>query len=154
MPSPYPARCICEAVHYRVTEEPLTLYACHCTDCQRRSGSAFALSMWVNRAAIEVTKGEPVLHESKSADGRVRIARICTQCGTRLWSEPPRHPGLAVIRPGLLDDTSWLRPIAHLWTRSAQPWFVFPEGVPKYEQQTGDLGVLIDLWRNRPGRAS
>jgi hypothetical protein len=56
------------------------------------------------------------------------------------------------MRPGILDDTSWLRPVAHIWTRSAQPWFVFPEGVPKYEKQTGDLQILIDLWRNRPDR--
>jgi hypothetical protein len=142
-------RCLCESIHFRVTEEPLTVYACHCTDCQKRSGSAFGLSMWVKRGAIEVTKGEVTLHESLNARKEPRLAKICGQCGVRLWSEPPKYPDYAVMRPGILDDRSWVRPIAHIWTRSAQPWFVFPEGVPKYEQQTGDLRILIDLWGNR-----
>ena len=73
MAPPYTGRCFCEAVQYRITEEPLTFYACHCTDCQKRSGSAFGLSS-----------------------------------NTRLWSEPENRPGLAVARPGTLDNTSWL----------------------------------------------
>lgn len=96
------------------------IYACHCTDCQKRSGSAFGLSMWVRRTDIEVTKGE----------------------AARLWSEPQKHREFAIVRPGTLDDRSWLRPAAHLWTRSAQPWFVFPEGVPRYETQPESIFEL------------
>ena len=150
MPAPFTGRCLCGAIHFRVTQEPLTVYACHCTDCQKRSGSAFGLSMWVNRTAIEVTNGEITVHKSTGADGKMRFGMICGQCGTRMWSEPPKWPDYAVMRPGTLDDTSWIKPAAHIWTRSAQPWFVFPEGVPKYERQAGDLQILIDLWRNRP----
>ena len=153
MPFPYTGRCICDAIHYRLTEEPLTLYACHCTDCQKRSGSAFGLSMWVNLPAIEVTKGEVTFHKSTTAEGKVRMARICGHCGIRMWSEPPKHPGLAVMRPGTLDDTSWVKPVAHIWTRSAQPWFPFPESVPKYPKQPEDFRELIELWRNRPKQA-
>jgi hypothetical protein len=56
------------------------------------------------------------------------------------------------MRPGTLDDTSGGR--SRIWTRSAQPWFVFPEGVAKFEKQTGDLQILIDLWRNRADRSA
>ena len=52
-----------------------------------------------------------------------------------------------MIRAGTLDDTSWLRPHAHLWTRSAQPWFAFPEGVPRYETQPKDFLELLRLGR-------
>jgi hypothetical protein len=149
VPARYAGRCICEAIHYRVTEEPLTVYACHCTDCQKRSGSAFGLSMWVRRTAIEVTKGEATLHVSLSAEGRPRHGRICAQCGARLWSEPPKNPGLSVVRPGTLDDTSWIKPVAHIWTRSAQPWFVFPPGAVKFEQQPADMRELMTLWKDR-----
>lgn len=148
MPAPYPGRCICDATRYRVTEEPLTVYACHCTDCQKRSGSAFGLSMWVRRSAIEMTKGEAAVHSSLGADGSPRHGRICAQCGTRLWSEPPKHPGLSVVRPGTLEDTSWLKPVAHIWTRSAQPWFVFPPGAVMFEQQPPE-GKMMALWKNR-----
>ena len=128
MPAPHTGRCVCGAVAYRLNEEPLTLYACHCTDCQKRSGSAFGLSMWVRRAALEVIRGEAAQRASTTPDGRASNTRICAQCVARLWTEPPRQPELAVLRPGTLDDTAWLVPVAHLWTRSAQPWFAFPEG--------------------------
>ena len=146
MTAPYTGRCLCGATAYQVTEEPLAVYACHCTDCQKRSGSAFGLSMWVRRAAIEVTQGEAALHTSSHADGRPRVGRICAHCGVRLWSEPRKHPDRAVVRPGTLDDRSWLRPVAHLWLRSAQPWVVIPEGVARYETQPEDLRELTRLY--------
>jgi len=149
MPAPYPGGCLCGATRYRVTEEPLTVYACHCTDCQKRTGAAFGLSMWVRRSAVEVTKGEAAVHSSLGADGSPRQGRICAQCSTRLWSEPPKHAALAVVRPGTLDDTSWLKPVAHIWTRSAQPWFVFPPDAVKIEKQPTDLREMMTLWKNR-----
>ncbi len=140
---PYSGRCLCGATRYRITEAPLVTYACHCTDCQKRSGSAFGLSMWVRRAAIELTQGEPALRVSATEDGRPRHTRICAACVTRLWSEPQKRPDIAVLRPGTLDDTSWVRPQIHIWTRSAQPWFAFPEGVPRHETQPANLMDLL-----------
>ena len=99
--------------------------------------------MWVPRAAIAVTKGEPALNASATDDGRVRHTRICATCATRLWSEPQKRPEIAIVRAGTLDDTSWLRPAAHLWTRSAQPWFEFPPGVPRYETQPVDFYEMV-----------
>ena len=142
-------RCYCGAVRYRINEAPLTVYACHCTDCQKRSGSAFGLSMWVNRAAIEVTQGEAALLVATGHDGRPRRTRACLQCHTRLWSEPEKNPKLAVVRPGTLDDTSWLEPVAHIWTRSAQKWVEIPEGVARYETQPASMAELVTLWRNK-----
>jgi hypothetical protein len=146
MKPPYSGQCLCGHTEYRVTEAPLTVYACHCTDCQKRSGSAFGLSMWVRRSALEVTNGEAALLSTKTPDGRLRNYRICSRCATRLWGEP-QNRDIAVVRAGTLNDTSWLRPVAHLWTRSAQPWFVFPEGAARYETQPQDLRELAVLWR-------
>jgi len=141
--APYSGRCLCGATRYRIGEAPLIVYACHCTDCQKRSGSAFGLSMWVRRAALELTQGEATLNVSATEDGRARHTRVCAKCLTRLWSEPQTRPEIAVVRPGTLDDTSWLRPQAHIWTRSAQPWFAFPEGVPRHETQPASLLDLL-----------
>jgi hypothetical protein len=125
------------------------VYACHCTDCQKRSGSAFGLSLWVRRPAIELVQGEPELQTPVAHDGKPRPGRACRACGIRLWSEPAHRPGLAVIRPGTLDDTSQLRPHAHMWRRSAQPWFVFPEGARCYEGQA-DFQELLALGKDSP----
>jgi hypothetical protein len=146
MNPPYTGQCLCGQAEYRVTEAPLTIYACHCTDCQKRSGSAFGLSMWVNRAALEVTHGEAALVSAATADGRIRNYRVCSRCTTRLWTER-QDRDIAIVRAGTLSNTSWLRPVAHLWTRSAQPWFIFPEGVARYETQPQDFRELMALWR-------
>ena len=58
MPAPYEGGCICGAVRYRLTSEPLTFYACHCTDCRRHTGTAFALSMPMLRNAVELIRGD------------------------------------------------------------------------------------------------
>jgi len=152
MKPPFTGQCMCGHTEYRVTEAPLTVYACHCTDCQKRSGSAFGLSMWVHRNALEVIKGEATLLTTTTSDGGIRNYRICSGCTTRLWSES-RNRDIAIVRAGTLNNTSWVRPIAHLWTRSAQPWFTFPEGVTRYETQPQDFGELAALWRKSQDRS-
>ena len=52
MSAPYLGRCFCGDIRYRVTQEPITYYLCHCTECQQRTGSAFALSLWVRRSGL------------------------------------------------------------------------------------------------------
>jgi hypothetical protein len=107
--------------------------------------------MWVHRGALELTQGELARHDLTLAGGRNSNARVCPHCATRLWSEPARRPEFAVLRPGTLDDTSWLEPVAHIWTRSAQPWYAFPEGVARYETQPADMRELVALWRQTRG---
>lgn len=150
MTAPYTGRCLCGEIEYRLNEEPVTYYACHCTDCQKRSGSSFGLSMLVKRSSLEVTKGEPSLQVLKGPDGTPRRQRNCRSCGIRLWSEPAKYPELAVLRPGSLDDIKSFQPVAHIWTRSKLPWVQIPAGTPSYEKQVGSLDALITLWRDRP----
>jgi hypothetical protein len=147
---PYSGGCLCGAVRYRVNSEPETLYACHCTDCQRRVGTAFALSLVVRRDALELTRGETVPYSAKLPDGRQKNGQLCATCSTRLWGESVRNPAFVIVQPGTLDDTSWLRPVAHIWTRSAQPWIRFPEGAALFETQPPEpWKVLFQLWRER-----
>jgi hypothetical protein len=146
MPAPYTGRCLCGEVEYRLNGDPVTYYACHCTNCQKRSGTAFALSMWVKRGALEVTKGDAALRITTAVDGTPRHMRECAKCGTRLWTE---RPELAGLRPGTLDDPKQFTPVAHIWTRSKQPWVQIPEGVASFEKQAGGFDVLVSLWRDR-----
>jgi hypothetical protein len=147
MPAPYQGRCLCGAVRYRVDREPLTLYACHCLDCQRRTGSAFALSMIVRRSSVEVLQGEPAAYFAALPDGRTKSGRMCAACGTRLWGEP-RNAELLVIQPGTLEQPIGLVPVAHQWTSSAQPWTVFPQGAVLFETQPADRAEMMRLWRD------
>ena len=152
MVAPYFGRCLCGAVQYRVAAEPIAVYACHCTDCQRLSGSAFALSMVVPLASIEVLIGDPSAYSAELSGGRARRGRLCGACGSRLWGISQRRPDRAVIQAGTLEQTSWVRPAAHAWARSAQPWFVFPPDVPVYPTQPEDLAALAQHWRDAQGQ--
>ncbi len=147
MPAPYEGGCFCGSVRYRLTAEPLTLYACHCTDCQRHTGSSFGLSMVVNRDAVEIHASKPRRYTAASPSGINRRGRFCGQCATRLWGEPVKFPQVLVLRPGTLDDTHWVRPVAHIWLRSAQPWVPIPEGVLRFERQPDDPMALIKAWQ-------
>jgi hypothetical protein len=150
MPSPpFDGGCLCGSIRYRLADEGLTLYACHCSDCQRQTGSAFGLSMIAARSAFSVLRGEPQTYEVALPGERTWRGRLCARCGTRLWSEPTRFPEIVTLRPGGLDDTSWLRPVGHIWTRSAQPWVAIPAETLNYERQPDDYGPLIRAWRQR-----
>jgi hypothetical protein len=143
--------CLCGAVRYRLIAEPLTLIACHCTDCQRRTGSAFGLSLVMPPDAVELTQGvtEPV--EARTESGVTKRYAVCAACRTQLWGISARNAGAFVIRPGTLDDKSGLTPVAHIWTRSAQSWMRIPEGVAAFETQPEDPRVLAALWREKRG---
>jgi hypothetical protein len=76
----------------------------------------------------------------RTADsGRVTTRWVCPHCGS--WISAGPRPGSTVrnVRGGTLDDTSWLRPTVHFWTRSKQPLVVLPEGAQSFETQPADM---------------
>jgi hypothetical protein len=143
--------CECGRIRFQLTSDPITVYACHCTDCQTATGSSFALSMYVTREALELLRGEPQLREFYLPDGRERRVFACAECGTSLWGARPGLPDLLNLQPGTLDDTSWFRPIAHIWTRSAQPWVQIPADALRYEEQPEDPLPLVRAWKSFSG---
>ena len=149
MSAPYEGGCLCAAIRYRVNDEPITLYACHCTDCQRQTGAGFALSMIVPRRGLELLRGAPRHYAVDTPEGLRKCGAFCGDCGSRLWGEPPKFPQLAVVRPGNLDDTKWFRPVGHIWTASAQPWIPIPEDTLRFPGQPEDMTALIHAWRDR-----
>lgn len=135
--------CQCRAVRYRCEAEPASIYACHCTECQRQSGSAFGTSMLMPRSAFAFTQGAPRTWVRSSDSGRKIECLFCPDCGTRLVHLPQHSPQMAIVRAGTLDDTTWIRLAGHIWTRSRQPWFEVPADAVNYEQQPPDFSKLI-----------
>jgi hypothetical protein len=150
---PQRGACLCDDVEYSLVEDPLTLYACHCTDCQRQTGASFALSLIARREAIRLVRGQPHRYSVEMADGRLKRSCFCSRCSTRLWG-PSRVSGLAVLEPGTLDDTSWLRPVGHIWTRSAQPWIQISKDALNFPEdpQQDEWLDLVRAWKNRSSR--
>jgi len=147
MKLPLTGGCQCGAVRYAIDAEPLTLYACHCTECQRQTGSAFALSMVVKREALRITSGAPKEWLRRHESGRVIACVFCDACGTRLYHNPHINTQITILKPGTLDDTTWLDPVGHIWTRSAQCWVDIPDETVNYDVQPPDFSGLIETWR-------
>jgi hypothetical protein len=146
---PLTGGCQCGAVRYAVTAEPITVYACHCHDCQRQTGAAFALSMVVPRGAIRVTAGvarEWLRPGAVTASG---TPALCLFCGARLYHLPERNQAVAVVKPGTLDDTSWLAAVGHIFTDHRQPWVVIPETTVNFPRQPPDFTALAAAWQAR-----
>ncbi|HFD87095.1 MAG TPA: GFA family protein [Gammaproteobacteria bacterium] len=143
----YPGGCECKSVRYQFNGEPLTCYACHCTDCQTSSGSAFGMSMIVHDRDLEIIEGEVAISTGDMSGVEVR-RHHCAHCGTAFWFSADAYPGIVALRPGTFDDTSWFKPVAHLWVHSAQAWVRLDEDVPQYEKQP-EISELIDLWARR-----
>ena len=138
--------CQCKKHRYKITAPPLTLYACHCTDCQTQSSSAFGMSMPVYRSDLVCDMSELGTWVRSAASGRQVRARFCLSCGTRLFHEPSRNPTIVNVKPGTLDDTTWIRPIGHLWVASAQPWFEPPQSTLTYQGQPDTFDELFRLF--------
>jgi len=146
---PQHGRCLCGDLEYRLKEDPLTVYLCHCTDCQTQSGTSFATSMIVRHNAFEIFRGSVDDVEIELDDGRVKHSQHCRRCRVRVGGVSSAD-GFAVIEPGTLDDTSWFRPVGHIWTRSAQPWFEIPADAIAIEQQPepDEVVELVRAWKN------
>jgi hypothetical protein len=140
--------CLCGAVRYRVTAEPIAFYACHCTECQRRSGSAFGLSMIVLTEALELISGNPSPFECELSGGRREKGTFCPSCTTKLWHIPDAYPQIRGLRAGTLDAPYPHIPWGDVWTRSARSWVSFTGG-PRFEQQPEDAMALVKAWRAR-----
>ena len=132
MTAPMIGGCLCGAVRYECTGEPVFSLLCHCRDCQRQSGSAYAAAVRVPAVNFRVTQGEPKRY-TKSGDSGNEVTRaFCPECGCMLFLQVSARPDLVGIRVGTLDDPSWFRPEADIFVKSAQPWDHMNPNLPKY----------------------
>ena len=145
---PVSGGCACGAVRYELVAAPIALFACHCGDCQTMTGSAFSLAMPIFPDALRITQGELVSWVRTAASGRQIPQYICAACGTRIYTAPPGPTATLTLRPGTLDDTSWLRPAAAFWRSSAQPHVIFAEDLLVYDTQPDDFLPVVRAWRD------
>jgi len=127
--------CNCGAVRYEIHGEPMIVHACHCTDCQCRSGSAFAVSLWIERDNVVLQSGDLIERAATAGEsGKSYDSWSCSECGTALWGYFHKSPrGSRFVRAGTLDDPSAFAPDVHIYTRSKQPWVTIPDDVPSFE---------------------
>ena len=136
MKLPQTGGCLCRKIRYSIIEKPRLVYTCHCTDCQHITSSAFSLGVALPETAFHLTAGEPRALERIPDSGRLNTRFVCPHCACWVYSLP--RGGVIRVRAGTLDDTSWLHPTRHIWTRSKQPWVTFAEGGEIFEGQPSE----------------
>jgi hypothetical protein len=123
--------CACGAVAYRLESAPMFVHCCHCSWCQRESGSAFALNALIETDRVSLQRGEVEVVETPTNSGKGQQVVRCARCHVALWSHyAGAGEKLAFVRVGTLNDPSGAPPDIHIFTSSKQPWVVIPEGVP------------------------
>jgi hypothetical protein len=128
---PLAGGCTCNFVRYEITEKPLFVHCCHCTWCQRETGSAFVINAMIESNRVKVTTGEVNVVNTPSNSGKgQRIAR-CPKCDIALWSNyGGGGDAVRFVRVGTLDNPNACPPDIHIFTSTKQDWVVLPGGTP------------------------
>ena len=123
--------CTCRQVRYRMTSRPLFVHCCHCSWCQRETGTAFALNAMIEADRVALLAGAPEMVDTPSASGRGQKIWRCPACRVAVWSTySGAGDKVRFVRVGTLDQPARLPPDIHIFTSTRQPWVMLPDGVP------------------------
>ena len=142
MKLPLSGSCQCGAITYTVNAEPLFTYACHCSSCQKRTGSAFSLGLVVTTEALDL-KGLLTSWSRTSEQGQTNTRYSCAGCGNIIYGIGDNAPELPKLQAGTLEDTREVEPEVHMWTANKQPWVSLPNRARQFESQPDDALELL-----------
>src|SRR5690349_3290732 len=126
--------CLCKAVRYRVSSEPLAARTCWCRLCQYIGAGTATVNVCFKTADVEIT-GTLSDYQSVADSGNRMHRRFCPGCGTPMFSAAEARPHLIFVRAGTLDDPEIAAPQATIWTSVAPRWACISETIPKHERQ-------------------
>jgi hypothetical protein len=120
--------CLCGAVQYEVPDSFAYVGYCHCSECRRTSGSAFAAVAGLPDSELVVTDGQEHLSEyQKSPNTRLHFCRVC---GSNLFAR--KSSGVVHLRLGTLRDAPSTRPMGHVFVGSKAPWHEITDSLPQF----------------------
>ena len=129
---PLTGGCLCGGVRYEITEPLLGAAYCHCTRCQRRTGTAASASAAVVPGSLRFVTGEDLIREWwPDDDGHGKA--FCATCGGHLYSKSPHDPSIMGVRLGSFDGDPGVRPALRQYTDDAAVWEPIPDdGLPRF----------------------
>jgi hypothetical protein len=127
----YDGGCTCRHVRYRMITKPLFVHCCHCTWCQRETGTAFALNAMIETDRVKLLQGDINVVDTPSNSGKGQRISRCPKCAIAVWGNySGAGEAVCFVRVGTLDEPARLPPDIHIFTASKQPWLTLPAGVP------------------------
>lgn len=125
--------CLCGAVRYVLKSEPRATAICHCTHCQKLSGSVFSLNLVVKEADYEQS-GETKVYVDKGDSGQPVYRHFCAGCGSPIFAKIAAAPGRVVLKAGTLDSMEGLQPQTEIYTDHAVQWLAPVAGTKRFAQ--------------------
>lgn len=131
---PITGGCLCGAVRYTVTGEPLAVRTCWCRLCQYLGGGTATVNICFPADAVTMN-GALAWHDSIADSGSAMRRGFCPACGTPVVSNAAPRPHLTFLRGGTLDDPAIARPQATIWTEAAPDWACIDPAIPRHDRQ-------------------
>ena len=119
-------RCLCGRVRFELTDPPLSAGYCHCTRCQRRTGTAASAQARVRGGAFRLVAGEELVGCWRHPDGGFEKC-FCRECGAHLFSRNPEDPEQMSVRLGAFEGDPGVRPSWRAYVDDAAPWEPIPD---------------------------
>ncbi len=130
---PLTGACNCGGVRFEVNATPINASWCHCTRCQRRTGSSASPQARLAPGSFRIVQGEELLAAFQPPDGFAKV--FCSACGSSLWSRSPDGESVSV-RFGVFDSDPGIRPSCRQFVAYAAPWDPLPDdGLPRYPER-------------------
>ena len=125
--------CLCGAVRYVLKREPRGIAICHCTHCQRQSGSPFSFNLVIAEADYEQS-GKTMIYMDQGDSGHPVYRHFCGSCGSPIFAKTALIAGKVIVKAGTLDSMEGLQPIAEIYTDHAVKWLAPVTGAARYAQ--------------------
>ena len=115
------ANCSCGQLGARCEGEPLSMSLCHCSACQRRTGSTYGIAAFFDKYRVSIT-GESSEFTRPSDSGHAITFHFCPRCGSTLFWKPSRKPDLIAVAAGAFADPSFPAPTKSVFEEQRHPW--------------------------------
>lgn len=130
------ASCCCGGLTAECIGKPARIGACHCTQCQRRTGSVFGVAAYFPREQVTLSGDHKVFARGSDA-GRHIENYFCPQCGSTVAWDLELFPGLVAVAAGCFADPHLGAPQRAVWAKYKHDWVQFPDSIPQLETQPG-----------------
>ena len=131
---PLTGGCACGAIRWELDEAPLLASYCHCTRCQRRTGTAASMNAVVRTSALRLVRGEELLRSWQPERGAAKV--FCSACGSGMWAARDDAPDFRALRIGTFDQDPKLRPGYRQFVDYAAPWEPIPDdGLERFPER-------------------
>ena len=126
--------CLCGAITYEVSSDPINMWNCHCDDCRRATGASFATNVFVNLIDLTITNGTVSTYQHSADSGNTMTKGFCSDCGSQLFNSNSARPEIKVVRVGTINDANFVQPWANLYSSKALSFTHLADDLDNFEK--------------------